>query len=120
MRSASVIILILAVSYSQQAQGVCVFDLGSTLTNVMNKNLSKAAVKACEDREYKIAINTAECSVFCQMMRMVRHEDTSGVTYGGNVPKKMWMCRGWNLLEKSAKIANMKKAMLYYHTTKEC
>ena len=54
------IMLMLAVGYSQQAQGVCVFDTDSTLTNVINKNLSRAAVKACEDREYKIAINTAD------------------------------------------------------------
>jgi hypothetical protein len=51
---------------------------------------------------------------------MIKHENASGVIYGGNIPKKMWMCRGWHLVEKNAKIANMKRAMSYYHTTKEC
>jgi hypothetical protein len=32
----------------------------------------------------------------------------------------MWMCRGWRLREKKAKISNMKTAMGYYRTTKQC
>ena len=120
MRVASLIMLILAVSYTQQAQGVCVFDLDSTLILVKDRSLSRAAVKACEDAGYKLAINTAEPSGLCLAWSMIQDAPKSGVSYGENVPKSMWMCRGFHFFQKNAKIANMKTAMAYYKTTKEC
>jgi hypothetical protein len=94
MRVGSLIMLVLAVSYSQQAQGVCVFDLDSTLIGVKNTSLSRMAVKACEDAGYKLAVNTAEPSGLCAVWRLIKNAARSGVSYGENVPKKMWMCRG--------------------------
>jgi hypothetical protein len=120
MKVASLIMLLLAVSYSQQAQGVCVFDLDGTLIGVKNTSLSRAAVKACEDAGYKLAINTAEPSGLCALWRVIKNAPRSGVSYGKNVPKKMWMCRGLNLWSTKSKIANMKTAMAYYKTTKKC
>ncbi len=89
MRVASFIMLILAVSYSQQAQGVCVFDLDGTLIGVKNTSLSRMAVKACEDAGYKLAVNTAEPSGLCAAWRVIQNAPRSGVSYGENVPKKM-------------------------------
>jgi phosphoserine phosphatase len=86
MRVASLIMLILAVSYSQQAQGVCVFDLDRTLIGVEDKRLSRAAVKACEDMGYKLAINTAAPSGLCDVSRVFHNMGRSGVIYGKNVP----------------------------------
>jgi hypothetical protein len=120
MRVASLIMLILAVSYSQQAQGVCVFDLDGTLILNKDKSLSKAAVKACEDAGYKLAINTAEPNGFCLAWSKFQNAPRSGVSYGKNVPKEMWMCRGLHFHQTKSKIANMVKAMAYYKTTKEC
>jgi hypothetical protein len=120
MRVASLIILVLAVSYSYQAQGVCVFDLDGTLTGVKNTSLTTQAVKACEDAGYKLAVNTAETNGLCALARVIQKGYRSGVSYGENVPKKMWMCRGWHLTSKGSKIANMKTAMAYYKTTKQC
>jgi phosphoglycolate phosphatase-like HAD superfamily hydrolase len=94
MRVALLIMLVLAVSYSQQAQGVCVFDLDGTLIGVKNTSLSRMAVKACEDAGYKLAVNTAEPSGLCAAWRVIQNAPRSGVSYGENVPKKMWMCRG--------------------------
>jgi hypothetical protein len=120
MKVASLIMLILAVSYSQQAQGVCVFALDKTLMGVKDKGLSRAAVKACEKMGYKIAINTALPSGLCGLSRLLHNFGKAGVTYGKNVKKDMWMCRGWHMCGQKAKIANMKTAMGFYNTTKEC
>jgi hypothetical protein len=69
---------------------------------------------------YKLAINTAQPTGLCCFIRMVQNTERAGVVYGKNVPTKMWMCRGWRLREKKAKISNMKSAMAYYRTTKKC
>jgi hypothetical protein len=120
MRVASLIMLILAVSYSQQAQGVCVFDLDRTLVGVRDKDLSRAAVKACEDMGFKLAINTTTPSGLCSLMRFLHGMEGAGLHYGKNVPNDMWMCRGWNFRGKKAKTENMRTAMDFYKTTKEC
>jgi hypothetical protein len=41
MKVASLIMVILAVSYSQRAQGVCIFSLERTLTGVTEKKASQ-------------------------------------------------------------------------------
>jgi hypothetical protein len=120
MRVASLIMLILAVSYSQQAQGVCVFDLDRTLIGVEDKDLSRAAVKACEEMGFKLAINTTTPSGLCGLKRFFHDLISAGVSYGKNVPNDMWMCRGMNFRGKKAKTDNMKTAMEFYNTTKEC
>jgi hypothetical protein len=86
MRVASLIMLILAVSYSQQAQGVCVFDLDRTLIGVEDKRLSRAAVKACEDMGYKLAISTTTPSGLCGLSHYLHNMISAGVSYGKNVP----------------------------------
>jgi hypothetical protein len=107
------------VSYSQQAQGVYVFDLDFNLISY-RATRSAQAVKACEDAGYKLAVNTAEHSALCVASRKIKDAARSGVSYGENVPKNMWMCKGWHLFASGSKIANMKTAMAYYKTTKEC
>jgi hypothetical protein len=86
MRVASLIMLILAVSYSQQCQGVCVFALDKTLVGVEDKRLSRAAVKACENMGYKLAISTTTPSGLCGVQRMLHGMISAGVSYGKNVP----------------------------------
>jgi hypothetical protein len=90
------------------------------LIGVKDKGLSRAAVKACEGMGYKLAINTAGPSGLCFLWRLMHNMGKVGVSYGENVPSKMWMCRGWNLRSKKSKIKNMKTAMGFYKTTKEC
>jgi hypothetical protein len=111
--------LVLAVNYSQQAQGVYVFDLDFNLISY-RATRSAQAVKACEDAGYKLALNTAVANGLCGAKAVIKNAPKSGMSCGENVPKEMWMCRGKHLTSTGAKIANMKTAMAYYKTTKEC
>ena len=117
---ASLLIIMLALNYSQQTRGVCVFDLDGTLIMVKNKQLSRDAVKACRDKGFGIAINTAEPTPICSVWQWVQGAKDAGVEKGVNVPTEMWMCRGMHLHKTSGKIANMKTAMKYYNSSAAC
>merc|ERR1712142_471018 len=48
---------------------VCVFDIDGTLLNGADPDLSRAAISACKDHGYNLAVNTAESQSSCQNNR---------------------------------------------------
>merc|ERR1719219_409045 len=92
---------------------VCVFDIDGTLLNGVDTNLSKAAINACKDQGYNLAVNTAENDNQCAGNRRKLRD------LGLDVPDEVYTCLSnpnWSI----SKPLNMGTISKYYGSAPKC
>jgi len=92
---------------------VCVFDIDGTLLNNADENLSRAAIQACKDAGYLLAVNTAEDNSQCQANK------PKLAALGLTCPDEVYTCLtnyDWSI----SKPSNMRTISGYYDSPSKC
>jgi len=92
---------------------VCVFDIDGTLLNGVDESLSRAAIQACKDKGYSLAVNTAENKNECAGNR------GRLAALGLSVPDQVYTCLS-NYDWGTSKSLNMRTISSYYTSPSKC